>query len=1410
MKNIKQLLLISLKKLTILMLVFSIGFIHSIEFKIDVQATSITSNPFETLDLSRAARIDQIQNTKTTTSSSTYRANSVTKLDNNQYFVKFKETVTLDVISRLLTPYVYNMLGSSKHRTFAISTNDYLGLETALSGLVEYIEKESDIKIAADANDQYQYLQWGLNATKVPDVWNYSTSSNDVAVCIIDTGLTRSHNDLRSSNFRGGVDYSNYGQVFDDPDGHGTFVAGIIGADTNNYYGIAGIAYNSYIVPLKIPLIGEYFDTSKIIEAVYDAADGGCDVINMSLGGAGYSATFNSAIQYAYNQGSIIIAAAGNEADEGNPISYPASYNNVISVGSVDESLYHSYFSNYNNYVDVVAPGEDILSTDITGSYSYGSGTSFSAPHVSGIAALLKSVKPDLTTNKFLDLIKTTSQDLGTYGYDNYYGYGLINVQQMFNSLFKPNTIQGVSVKLDARSDLNFAWVNDAKANNYEIQVGIKGNTTYSTYYEVDASPVIRQYINGNKYETYKVRGVHVFPNGSKMYGDYSTTLELLTPPTPPNLIDVSTNNTTKIIQWQMMDGATGYDVYRNGGLYKSLPKEVTSLQVGDMDSGVYYSYSIRVKNGLLQSRESNFVTLSTFLSAPLDFKIDSTNYDGFTFSWTKKDSTEDLSYEILMSTDMNTGYKVVATTKESSVSVKGLTYDKTYYFKLRAVDSGDNIRGLLTDQISGKTALNSLNGFNASSPNATTVDLSWNAVEGSAGYEISYSKGTSTTYTILRSVTTLTTNHTGLTANTTYNYRVRAYRMSGTTKIFTGYSEIKSVTTPPVSPVLKIVSKNINTLTLSWSAVPGATSYELFQDDVLIQTLNSDVLSLDVSSLELGISYKFKLVALNGELRSAPSVEVTGVPIPSSVSNFKISDVNFNRLSLSWDSVEGADHYDVYQGTSSTGVTTKVGSVTETSFSTTSPLNFNTVYYYKVIPVTLNGVSGTVSTIINGKTAIKNPVDLSVSSPNATTADLSWSAVEGAAGYEISYSKGTSTTYTVLRSVTTLTTNHTALSLNTVFNYRIRAYRMAGTTKVYSGYSEVKSITTPPTAPVIKAVSKSIDTITVTWTKVVGATGYVLYVNGVETTVIPDGNTITTDVSGLNLGESYNFSLVAKNGELTSASSTIVKAIPIPSSVSNFKISDVNFNRLSLSWDSVEGADHYDVYQGTSSTGVTTKVGSVTETSFSTTSPLNFNTVYYYKVIPVTLNGVSGTVSTIINGKTAIKNPLNLTVDFVSRTSAILNWSSIEGATGYEVYYAKEASNTYTLLKTVTTNSMTHSNIIHLVNNKYKVRAYRMVGTTKYYSSFSDIKEYRYVELHGIYFKDGIGLILELNESANLGVFYMPLNATNVDFTYTSSDSTIVSVDENGNVTAHSYGNAIITVTNIEGVSGEIEVTVQ
>ena len=518
MKSVKQLLLISLKKLTILTLVLSIGFIHSIEFKIDVQATNITSNPFESLDRAREARIQNVQSTQNEPSSvNTFKTNSVTSLDSNQYFVKFKETVSFDVISRVLTPYVYNMLGSSKHRTFAISTNDYLGLETELSGLVDYIEKESDIKIEADTNDTYYTNQWGLTAANIPPVWDYTTGSNDVSVCIIDTGFSNTHPDLKSNMFRQGWDYAYGGEVLDDPDGHGTMVAGIIAADSNNYKGIAGINRNTFIIPLKIPLIGEYFDTSKIIEALYDAGDSGCDVINMSLGGPTFSPTFNNAVQYAYSQGSIIIASAGNDATKGNPINYPASYNNVISVGSINSSLNRSSFSNYNNYVDVVAPGENILTTNNNDWYEYVSGTSFSAPHVAGIAALIKSVKPDLTTNNFMDLIKTTSRDLGTTGYDNQYGYGLINATSMLNQLFKPDQVTGLNALLASdNSSITLSWNVSKNAKFYDVYKSIGNNSSFTKVASgVSTNSYIDYSVTNNSQYYYKVIGYQPLINGN-------------------------------------------------------------------------------------------------------------------------------------------------------------------------------------------------------------------------------------------------------------------------------------------------------------------------------------------------------------------------------------------------------------------------------------------------------------------------------------------------------------------------------------------------------------------------------------------------------------------------------------------------------------------------------------------------------------------------------------------------------------------------------------------------------------------------------------------------------------------------------------------------------------------------------
>jgi fibronectin type 3 domain-containing protein len=446
------------------------------------------------------------------------------------------------------------------------------------------------------------------------------------------------------------------------------------------------------------------------------------------------------------------------------------------------------------------------------------------------------------------------------------------------------------------------------------------------------------------------------------------------------------------------------------------------------------------------------------------------------------------------------------------------------------------------------------------------------------------------------------------------------------------------------------------------------------------------------------------------------------------------VSDVNFNRLSLSWDSVEGADHYDVYQGTSSTAVTTKVGSVSETSFSTTNPLNFNTTYYYKVIPVTVNGISGVVSPVINGKTAIKNPVDLSVVSPNATSADLSWSAVEGAAGYEISYSKGSSTTYTILRSVTTLTTNHTGLSVNTVFNYRVRAYRMAGATKVFSGYSEVKSISTSTTnTSKITLVFEPINNVEfkLLWNQISGATEYVIYqfTENNEDNAIELYRTTNTEfvVSVNSMEDKFNYYVKSVSSNTSEVTSNTVLAGGVPNPVENVIISP-QYDRAHLSWDLNEDAASYDVYMSTNPTVLGNKLGNTISNDYNTGSILNFGHYYYFRIVPVSKAGLTTDLTRlpklyIVQAKLPKVESLN--VESTKDNKTMFTWNSIEDADGYEIYYKADSYMNYTLLASIEANSNYLTNLSQDTNYLFKIKSFKQVGNSKIYSDFSDVTDF-------------------------------------------------------------------------------------
>lgn len=273
---------------------------------------------------------------------------------------------------------------------------------------------------------------------KALDGWDWSTGNRDVVIAVIDTGVALHHQDLISKIVPG---YNFVDDNFDanDDNGHGTLVASIAAADSNNSLGVAGVCWGAMIMPLKC------FDSTgngsylAIASGIRFAADQGAQVINMSFSGEADSFILEDACQYAFSHGCVLIAATGNDADQ---VLYPARYDEYcLAVGATNASDQLADFSNFGPQVDVVAPGVDIFGAlfvpdepDNFQVYGWGSGTSFAAPHVSGAAALLLSYKSDLSNLQVMNLIKYTADDVNdrlSPGVDIYMGFGRINLKAL-------------------------------------------------------------------------------------------------------------------------------------------------------------------------------------------------------------------------------------------------------------------------------------------------------------------------------------------------------------------------------------------------------------------------------------------------------------------------------------------------------------------------------------------------------------------------------------------------------------------------------------------------------------------------------------------------------------------------------------------------------------------------------------------------------------------------------------------------------------------------------------------------------------------------------------------------------------------------------------------------------------------
>lgn len=524
------------------------------------------------------------------------------------------------------------------------------------SGIFELHELKEEMGI----NDRYLFRQKYLSQIKVPEAWKTWYSSEVTAkqmyVAVIDSGLEITHEDLKNQYLKDlsvVVSYDNNEVTMQpmtinncyqrDTGGiHGTQVAGIIAAQSNNGIGFAGIAAlsnekydrNEMIKIIAINATdamyvnGQYnyrLYSPVLIEAIRYAVSNGADVINMSLGDTDYSQVLKETIDYAHDANVVICAAVGNEGKKGNVINYPAGYNHVIGVGAVDADNTHSDFSNYNSTVDLVAPGRDISVCKQDSAYEYSvKGTSYSTPMVSAVAALLLSMQSEdsnfrLSADDVESILCSTATDLsenGLYGAgrDDYTGYGLLNMNLALETarsrFIKDLKIQNMAATAKDYQSIQLSWKGMSWAERYVIYRSTEPNGTYTKiaslkYSDLNSTGFVNRYFTDTGLDTgttyyYKVRAAAPYGTSFR-FSDYSAVASAKCIVAVPTGLALAAAKGKITASWKKVAGAEGYQIWRSeskNGTYKRIHTVTSGATLSYADTtvkaGTTYYYKIR------------------------------------------------------------------------------------------------------------------------------------------------------------------------------------------------------------------------------------------------------------------------------------------------------------------------------------------------------------------------------------------------------------------------------------------------------------------------------------------------------------------------------------------------------------------------------------------------------------------------------------------------------------------------------------------------------------------------------------------------------------------------------------------------------------------------------------------------
>ena len=659
-----------------------------------------------------------------------------------------------------------------------------------------------------------------------------------------------------------------------------------------------------------------------------------------------------------------------------------------------------------------------------------------------------------------------------------------------------------------------------------------------------------------------------------------------------------------------------------------------------------------------------------------------------------------------------------------------------TAIIKAAAVDGGYAASCTVTvNAIAAPTSVKAV------SSSYNSININWSGITGVSEYQVYRATSSTGTYVLTATTAGLSYNNTGLTTNSIYYYKVRVYRIVGSSKVYSSFSSVVSARPIPAAPAsVKVISSSYNSINISWSGVTGASGYQVYRANSSTGTysliLTTSAKNYNITGLLTGTTYYYKVRAFRivGSIKvySNFSYVVNVKSIPGSPASVKAVSSSYNSINISWSGVTGASGYEIYRTESSTGSYVLLATTAAVSYRNTG-LSTGTTYYYKVRAYRTVGttrVYGNYSSIISAKPIPALPLSVKAASSSYNSINVSWSGVSGASGYEVYRAASSAGTYVLISSTAAASYNNTGLMTNSNYYYKIRAYRIVDNINVYGNFSSAANAKPIPAAPAsVRAVSSSYNSINISWSGVAGASGYQVY----RATSSTGAYVLTATTAGLSYNNTglitnntYYYKVrayrVVGSTKIYSNFSSVVSAKPIPAAPASVKAVSSSYNSINVSWSGVSGANGYQIYRGASSIGTYSLILATAANSYNI-SGLSTGTAYYYKVRAYRIVGnvkVYGNFSSVVSVKSIPAAPTSVKAVPSSYYSINISWSIVTGASGYEIYRAVSSTGSYALISTSTSTNITDTDLLAGTTYYYEVRAFTTIGAAKVYSNYS------------------------------------------------------------------------------------------